>query len=148
MTYVARILIVNLMTLIEPEKRVQVLNAAPKRQMNAEDTVKRIQQIAKKIREYSAITRETTKTLRESGVIPEFADAINEIASVVRDTAKEIHQTATELKESGVTGNIARSIKETGMAAQDTMQTVTDIANQVKEAAPRTSKAVRGAPKE
>src|SRR5437867_4657072 len=98
MTFVATIL-VNVLTLMEPEKRSEVLNEAPMKGMTGQDAVNKIQHLAKRMSEYSAIIRETTKVLRESGVIPELADSILEITSVVRDIAHDILQTAAVLKQ-------------------------------------------------
>ncbi len=45
-------------------------------QLTAKQTVETIQHISKNIREYSLRMRETMSTLRESGAIPEMAEAI------------------------------------------------------------------------
>jgi hypothetical protein len=69
----------DVMTLVEPERRTQVvkyvarsqrrnarnLPAAPMKQMTAKDAVKNIQHVSQRIREYSAIIRDTGKTFRE-----------------------------------------------------------------------------------
>ena len=68
-------------------------------QMTAKETVGTIQNISKNIKEYSQRMRETMNTLRESGVIPEMADAIREASFAVRDTAKDINETTQELKK-------------------------------------------------
>jgi methyl-accepting chemotaxis protein len=99
--------------------------------LSAEKTIETIKEVAEKIRKYSVMMRETTKTVRQSGAIPEIAEAIREAVFAVRDTTKDIHQTAKELKESGVIDETARAIKETRRTAQETIHTVRNTTDQV-----------------
>ena len=47
-------------------------------QLTVQETVGSIQNISKNIRDYSLKMRDTMKTLRESGAIPEMAEAIRD----------------------------------------------------------------------
>jgi methyl-accepting chemotaxis protein len=62
----------------------------------------KIKNIAENIKDYSVMVSKTTKTLRESGTIPEIAKAIREVAFAVRETAKEIQKTSKVLKGEGM----------------------------------------------
>ncbi len=100
--------------------------------LTAEKTVKTIKDVAENIKLCSVMMRDTTKTIRESGAIPELAETIREVASAVRDTAKDIRQTARELKESGTIDDTARAVEETKSAAHDTIHAVRDTAEHIR----------------
>ena len=70
-------------------------------QLNANQTVETIQNISKNVREYALQMRQTMKTLRESGAIPEVALAIRDGSFAARDIAKDISQTTKDLKRRG-----------------------------------------------
>jgi len=131
------------MTLIEHEKGT-VVKEVPKHQLTAQEAVESIKHISKNIRDYSLRMRETMKTLRESGAIPELAEAIREASFAVRDTAKDINEAARDLKKSGVVSDTASAAEETLKSAQDTLQTVKETANDAGKASPHTTEAVRG----
>ena len=49
-----------------------------------------ISKIFQRIREYSAIIRDTTKTFRESGAVKEMAEAARDVAVAARDSTMDI----------------------------------------------------------
>ena len=96
---------------------------------SAEKTIETIKKIAENIRMYSILTRETTRTIRKSGVIPELAGAIREAVSAVRDSTIDIRETARELKQNGTIDETIRAVEETKRAAQETVSTVSHSGN-------------------
>jgi methyl-accepting chemotaxis protein len=108
----------------------------------ANETVEAIQNVSKNIREYSSKMRETMKTLRESGAIPEMADAIREASFAVRDTVNDINETTKELKRKGAVVETASAIENTLKFAEASAATVKDIATDAGKASPHTTKAI------
>src|ERR671929_97308 len=82
-------------------------------QMSYEQITASIKNVAKNIRESSARTRETVRTLRRSGAIEELTQAVYEAVIATRDTAKEINDTTKDLKESGIVEDAIGAIEET-----------------------------------
>lgn len=117
---------------LEPMKQKTGKNSEYASGYSAEKTVETIKNIADNIRYYSAMTRLTSKTLRESGAITDLAGAIREASAAARDTAKDIRQTAAELNENGTISDTVRAVKETKRAAQDTVHTVMDATQHAK----------------
>jgi methyl-accepting chemotaxis protein len=112
-------------------------------QMTAKETVGTIQNISKNIKEYSQRMRETMNTLRESGVIPEMADAIREASFAVRDTAKDINETTQELKKNGVLVDAASAVEHALKSAEQSLATVKEISTDAGKASPNTTKAMQ-----
>ena len=112
------------------------------KQWTAKETVEAIQNVSKNIREYSFKMRETMKTLRESGAIPEMADAIREASFAVRDTVNDINETTKELKRNGVVVDTASAIENTLKFAEASATTVKEIATDAGKASPHTTKAI------
>jgi len=108
----------------------------------ATETVEAIQNVSKNIREYSFKMRETMKTLRESGAIPEMADAIREASFAVRDTVNDINETTKELKRKGAIVDTAGAIENTLKIAEESASTVKDIATDAGRVSPHTTKAI------
>ncbi|MCI4432932.1 MAG: hypothetical protein JHC41_04955 [Nitrosopumilus sp.] len=108
----------------------------------ANETVEAIQNVSKNIREYSSKMRETMKTLRESGAIPEMADAIREASFAVRDTVNDINETTKELKRKGAVVETASAIENTLKFAEASAATVKEIATDAGKASPHTTKAI------
>ena len=117
---------------LEPMKQKTGKNSEYASSYSAEKTVETIKNIAESIRYYSAMARYTSKTLRESGAIPELAGDIREASAAASDTAKDIRQTAAELNENGTIRDTVRAVKETKRAAQDTIHTVMDAAEHAR----------------
>jgi prophage DNA circulation protein len=111
-------------------------------QWTAKETVEAIQNVSKNIREYSFRMRETMKTLRESGAIPEMADAIHEASIAVRDTVNDINETTKELKRKGVVVDTANVIENTLKSAKESVATVKEITTDAGKASPQTTKAI------
>ncbi len=63
---------------------------------SAQEAVENIQNISKNIQDYSLLMRDTVRTIRESGVIPQIAEVIRVTTFAVRDTAKEINEATQE----------------------------------------------------
>ena len=110
---------------------------------NAKETVEAIQNVSKNIREYSFKMRETMKTLRESGAIPEMADAIREASFAVRDTVNDINETTKELKKKGAIVETAGAIENTLKLAEDSVGTVKEIATDAGKVTPHTTQAIQ-----
>jgi len=111
-------------------------------QWTANETVEAIQNVSKNIREYSFKIRETMKTLRESGAIPEMADAIREASFAVRDTVNDINETTKELKRKGVVIDTANAIENTLKSVEESAATVKEIAIGAGKVSPHTTKAI------
>ena len=112
-------------------------------QFAAKETVETIKNISKNIRDYSHMMRDTMKTLRESGAIPEMAEAIREGSFAVRDTVKDINETAQELKKNGVVVDAASAVESALKSAGESITTVKEITTDAGKASPNTSKAVQ-----
>ena len=112
-------------------------------QFNAKDTVETIQNVSKNIKEYSSQMRETMKTIRESGVIPEMAEAIRIGSFAVRDTVKDINETTKELKAKGVVVDTAGAVENTWKSVGESISAVKEISIDAEKASPTTSKAVQ-----
>jgi len=112
-------------------------------QLNANQTVETIQNISKNVRGYALQMRQTMKTLRESGAIPEFALAIREGSFAVRDTVKDLNETTQELKQNGVIRDTASAVENTFKTAEESLEAVKEISNDASQASPSTSKAVK-----
>ncbi len=112
-------------------------------QFAAKETVETIKNISKNIRDYSHMMRDTMKTLRESGAIPEMAEAIREGSFAVRDTVKDINETAQELKKNGVVVDAASAVEYALKSAEQSLATAKEITNDVGKASPNTTKAVQ-----
>ncbi len=112
-------------------------------QRTAIETVEAIQNVSRNIREYSFRMRETMKTLRESGAIPEMADAIHQASLAVRDTVNDINETTKELKRKGVVVDTASVIENTLKSAKESVATVKEITTDAGRASPETTKAIQ-----
>jgi hypothetical protein len=102
-------------------------------QMSYEEITASIKNVAKNIRESSARTRETVRTLRRSGAIEELTQAFYEAVIATRDTAKEINDASKDLKERGIIEDTVGAIEETTTTALETVQTVRDIKREAVE---------------
>ena len=111
-------------------------------QQTPKKTVEAIQNISKKIKEYSSTMRETMKTIRESDAIPEMAEAIRYASFAVRDTVNDISETTKDLKKRGVIVDTAESIETTVKSAEDSIAVVKEITNEGARASPNTTKAI------
>jgi methyl-accepting chemotaxis protein len=87
--------------------------------------------------------RETMKTLRESGAIPEMAEAIREGSFAVRDTVKGINEEAQELKKKGIVVDTASAVENTLKSAEKSIATVKEMTTDAGKASPKTTKAVQ-----
>jgi len=112
----------------------------PVQRWTIDETVGAIQNVSKNIREYSFKMRTNMKTLRESGVIPEMADAIREASFAVRDTVNEINETTKELQKQGAITETARAIENTVKSVEDSAETVKEIAADAGKALPHSTK--------
>ena len=112
-------------------------------QFNANQTVETIQNISKNIREHSLQMRQTMKTLRESGAIPEIALAIRDGSFAVRDIAKDINETTQELKKNGTVHETASAVENTLRSAEESMTTVKDLATVAGKTSPNTIQVVK-----
>ncbi len=112
-------------------------------QFSAKETVETIQNISKNIRDYSHMMRETMKTLRQSGAIPEMAEAIREGSFAVRDTVKDINETTQELKNNGVVVDAASAVEYALKSAERSLATAKEITTDVGKASPNTTKAIQ-----
>lgn len=113
-----------------------------KPEWNPKQTVEALQNISKNIRGYSLKMKETMKALRESGAIPEFAEAIREGSFAVRDTVNDINETTKELKRKGIFVDTASAIESTYKSAEESIETVKEITIDSGMASPHTSKAL------
>ena len=109
-------------------------------QWNPKETVEALQNISKNIRGYSLKMKETMKVLRESGAIPEFAEAIREGSFAVRDTVNDINETTKELKRKGIFVDTASAIENTFKSAEESIETVKEITIDSEMASPHASK--------
>lgn len=112
-------------------------------QLNARQTAEAIQNISKNIRGYSLQMRETMKTLRESGAIPELALAIREGSYAVRDTVKDLNETTQDLKRNGIVNDTASAVENTYKTAGESVSAVKEITKDFQRASPESSKAVQ-----
>ncbi len=112
-------------------------------QLTAKETVGTIQNISKNIREYSLRMRETTKTLRESGAIPEMVQAICEGSFAVRDTLKDINAATQDLKKNGVIVDTVNALENTLKSAEKSITTVKEITAEAGRTSPRTAKSLQ-----
>ncbi len=109
-------------------------------QLNAKNTVVTLQNISKNIQQYSLGMRETMKTLRESGIIPEMAEAIRDGSLTVRDTVKDIHETTKELKKNGIIVDTANAVENTLKSVGESVTTAKEISADVGKVSPQTTK--------
>jgi len=109
---------------------------------NPKETVETLQNISKNIRGYSLKMKETMKCLRESGAIPEFAEAIREGSFALRDTVSDINETTKELKRKGTFVDTANAIEDTYKSAEESIANVKQIAIDSGIASPHASKAI------
>ena len=112
-------------------------------QLNANQTVETIQNISRNIRERSLQMRQTMKTLRESGVIPEIALAIRDGSFAVRDIAKDISETTQELKKNCTVHETASAVENTLKSAEESMMTVKDLIIVAERTSPNTVQIVK-----
>lgn len=112
-------------------------------QLKAQQAAGAIHDISKNIQDYSLQMRQTMKTLRESGAIPELALAIREGSFAVRDIVRDVNETTQELKQAGIISDTASAVENTFRTAEESIQTVKDISNDASHASPKTSKAVK-----
>lgn len=105
-------------------------------------TLETIQNISKKVREYSSTMRETMKTLRESDAIPEMAEAIRYASFAVRDTVNDISETTKDLKKRGIIVDTAASIETTLKSAGNSIAIVKEMTLDGAKASPHTTKAI------
>ena len=111
-------------------------------QWNPKETVEALQNISKNIRGYSLKMKETMKSLRESGAIPEFAEAIREGSFALRETVGDISETTKELQRKGIFVDTASAIEDTYKSAEQSIANVKQIAIDSGIASPHTSKAI------
>lgn len=111
-------------------------------QWTPKETVEAIQNVSKKIGEYSSKMRETMKALRESNVIPEMAEAIRDASFAVRDTVNDINETTKELKKRGIFVDTASAIETTWKSTEDSIATVKQMSSDAAKASPHTAKAL------
>jgi len=123
--------------------QIQSSQEASVHQRTGKETVEAIQNVSKNIRVYSTRMRDTMKTLRESGAIPEMADAIHEASIAVRDTVNDINETTKELKKKGVVVNTASVIENTLKSAKESVANVKEITTAAGKASPQTTKAIQ-----
>ena len=119
------------------------LESSREHQSTGKETVETIQNVSKNIKDYSLKMRETMKTLRESGVIPEMAEAIREGSLAVCDTIKDINSATKELKKNGVIVDTARAVENTLKSAEDSLTLVREIASDAEKASPRATKTMQ-----
>src|ERR1700693_1464395 len=115
---------------VYPNKRVPA-------QMNPEQIVQSIKNIAKGIHEGSYKMTKTVRILHQSGAINDLTHAVYDATVAARDTAREIRDTARDLKEDGIIGGTAKAIQETTVAARVTVHTVRDITTETTETFPK-----------
>ena len=106
------------------------------------ETVQAIQNVSKKIREYSYKMQETMKALRESNVIPEMAETIRDASFAVRDTVSDINETTKELKKRGIISDTANAIETTWKSSEASFALVKEMSNDAVNASPHTAKAI------
>ena len=111
-------------------------------QWNPKETVESLQNISKNIRGYSMKIKETMRVLRESGAIPEFAEAIREGSFAIRDTVNDINETTKELKRKGIFVDTASAIENTYKSAEESIETVKEITIDSGLASPHASHAI------
>lgn len=108
----------------------------------ADETVAKIQHASRNIKEYSYLMRNTVKTVRESGAIPELVDAIREASFALRDTVNEINQTTKEIHKKGIVTETANAIDSTIISVEDSVNTVKEIVVDAEKVLPHSKKAV------
>jgi len=111
-------------------------------QWTPKEAVETLQNISKNIRGYSWKMKETMKSLRESGAIPEFAEAIRDGSFALRETVGDINETTKELKRKGIFVDTASAIEDTYKSAEQSIANVKQIAIDSGIASPQTSKAI------
>lgn len=111
--------------------------------LSAKETVVNIQNISKNIKEYSFRMRETVRTLRESGVIPEMAEAIRDGSLAVYDTVKDINEATQELKKNSTVVDTADAVENTLKSVEESIATVKEITTDAEKVSPRTTEAVQ-----
>ena len=112
-------------------------------QFNAKDTVETMQNISKNIRDYSFMMRATMKTLRESGAIPEMAEAIRQGSFAVRDTVKEINETTQDLKNKGIVVDTTDAVENAMKSVEESVTTVKEITSDAGKASPNTTRVIQ-----
>ena len=115
---------------VYPNKRVPA-------QMNPEQIVQSIKNIAKGIHEGSYQLRKTVQILHQSGALDELTQAVYYATVAARDTAREIRDTARDLKEDGIVRGTASAIQQTTVAARVTVHTVREMATRTAETFPK-----------
>jgi len=115
---------------VYPNKRVPA-------QMNPEQIVQSIKNIAKGIHEGSYKMTKTVRILHQSGAFNELTQAVYYATVAARDTAREIRDTARDLKEDGIVRGTASAIQQTTVAARVTVHTVRDMATDTAETFPK-----------
>ncbi len=110
-------------------------------QFTVKETVGTIQNISKNIRDYSLQMRDTVKTLRESGAIPEMVEAIRDGSFAVRDTVKDINAATLELKKNRTITETATAVENTLKTAEQSMSTIKEISSDAAKASPQATKA-------
>lgn len=121
----------------------QSLQGVKDEMFSAQEAVGNIQNISKNIQDYSLLMRDTVRTIRESGVIPQIAEAIRVTTFAVRDTAKEINEATQELKKNGIVGDAASAVETTLKSAEESIKTVREITTDAENASPQTAKAIQ-----
>jgi len=121
----------------------QSLQGVKDEMFSAQEAVGNIQNISKNIQDYSLLMRDTVRTIRESGVIPQIAEVIRVTTFAVRDTAKEINNATQELKRNGVVGDTASAVETTLKSAEESIKTVREITTDAENASPQTAKAIQ-----
>ena len=111
-------------------------------QWNPKETVETLQNISKNIRGYSMKIKETMQVLRESGAIPEFAEAIRASSFAIRDTVNDINETTKDLQRKGIFVDTASAIENTYKSAEESIETVKEIAIDSGLASPHASHAI------
>jgi methyl-accepting chemotaxis protein len=110
-------------------------------QFTVKETVGTIQNISKNIRDYSLQMRDTVKTLRESGAIPEMVEAIRDGSFAVRDTVKDINAATLELKKNRTITDTATAVENTLKSAEQSITTIKEISTDAVNASPKATKA-------
>ncbi len=87
-----------------------------------EETANRIKEIARVLREQSALMRDTMRTLHRSGAIQELTEAVRDAVIAARDASKEISYAAKELNEHDI-------IKDTAVAIEQTARVIKEKSN-------------------
>jgi hypothetical protein len=107
--------------------------------ISKEQAAQNVKDIARIIREQSAMMSETVKFMRESGAIIELTEAIKAATIAARDATREINETAKELKDRGVFRDTASAVDETTRTAKEAFGTMSAISEETRQAAPDTA---------